>query len=109
MEVFGEAIYEGKPYITNSVGEHFMLKGNKKLYIFFVQPGVEREEMVSINSHYKGAYAFTGVKDKIKGIRWMDTGKEFEFVQNGDLLAVDFSGQPYGLSYAVRVAEAEIE
>lgn len=109
MDIYGEAIYEGKPYTTSSIGEHFVLKGNKKLYFFFIQPGVLREEMVSINAKYKGAYAFSGVKDKVKNIKWMDTGESFGFTQSGDLLAVDFPGQPYGYSYAVRVAEAEID
>ncbi len=108
INVFGEAIYEGRPYPTKSIGEHFILKGKNKLYIFFIQPGVQREEMVSVNGNYKGPYAFSGVKDTIKNIRWMDNKEPFEFTQNGDLLAVNFTGQPYGISYAVRVAEAEI-
>lgn len=66
------------------------------------------EEMVSVNGNYKGAYAFSGVTDTVKSIRWMDNKGSFEFTQKGDLLAVNFTGQPYGISYAVRVAEADI-
>jgi len=38
----------------------------------------------------------------------MDNGEELEFIQGSGMLCVDFTGQPYGTSYPVRVAKAKI-
>lgn len=106
MDIFGEAIYEGKPYPTKSMGQYFMLKGNQKLYIFCVRPGAQQNENVTVNTRKGGVYAFDGVKDTIKDIRWMDNGEQLDFVQKGEMLSVNFTAQSYGMSLCVRVAEA---
>ena len=106
MKIFGEAIYEGKPYPTTSMGQYFILKGEQKLYIFCVRPGAQQNENVTVNTRKGGVYAFEGVKDTVKDIRWMDNGEELDFVQKGEMLSVNFTAQSYGTSFCVRVAEA---
>lgn len=108
-KIFGEAIYDVKPYVTVSAGKNFMLKGDGKLYIFSIKPGSEQNANVSVNGSYYGPYAFGGVVDKVKSVKWMDNNEELNFAQSGDMLAVDMTGQKYGTSYCVRVAVAEIE
>ena len=39
----------------------------------------------------------------------MDNNEQLDFCQMGDILCVDMKGQPYGTSFGVRVAKAEIE
>lgn len=105
---FGEAIYEGKPYEAYSAGDNFILKGDGKLYLFCVHPGHKGNVHVTVNGSYNGSYAFDGVKDTIKNIAWMDNQEQLNFMQQGEMLTVDFTGQKYGVSYCVRVAVAEI-
>lgn len=108
-KTFGEAIYDVKPYVTTSFGKNFILKGNGKLYIFCIKPGSEQNANVSVNGSYYGPYAFGGVTDKVKSVKWIDNNEELNFAQSGDMLAVDMTGQKYGTSFCVRVAVAEIE
>lgn len=107
-EIFGEAIYKGKPYITRSAGQHFILKDDRKLYIFCIKPGSEQNSNVSVNASYCGSYAFDGVEDKIKQIKWIDNGEKLDYTQHEGMLTVKFTGQKYGTSFCVRVAEALI-
>ncbi|MBE5816396.1 MAG: alpha-L-fucosidase [Clostridiales bacterium] len=110
MEIFGEAIYEGKPYETKSMGKYFMLKGDKCLYIFCYSLSIAGDSNVTtLMGKYTGIYAFSGVKDKIKSIEWMDNGEDLSFTQNGEDLMVNITPMPYGASYCVRVAKAIIE
>lgn len=109
-EKFGEAIYEGKPYSATTSGNHFILKGDKSLYIFYMNSGVSGNENVAItDGNYFGSHAFDKVLDKVKSVKWMDNNEELSFIQNGDVLSVNFTAQKYGTSLCVRVAKAEIE
>ncbi len=106
---FGEAIYAVKPYPATSCGKHFILKGDKKLYIFCFDIGIKGDENVVVDRKGDGSYAFDNVSDKIKRIKWMDNDEELSFVQNADMLSVYLTKQDCGVSVCVRVAEAEIE
>ena len=106
---FGDAIYTAKPYGAQSAGENFILKGDKKLYIFCFGIGINGDENVTIDIAGCGTYAFDDVTDKVKSVKWMDNDEELKFTQNGDMLAVKLTKQPYGTSLFIRVAEAEIE
>lgn len=116
MKIFGEAIYNGRPYGSVSYGKHFILKGNNgnngnngKLYIFCFSPGEKGHPNVTVGGDkYIGNYGFSNVKDEVKSIKWIDNGEELDFVQKGDMLSVNFTGMDYGTSFCVRVAEAEI-
>ncbi len=106
MNIFGEAIYEGKPYESHSIGKNFILKGDGCLYIFCYDLGPEGMKDVIVGGKYKGVYAFSGIKDKVKSIKWLDNKEELDFAQDGENLMVNFTGSPYGTSYLVRVAKA---
>ena len=56
--------------------------------------------MVSVNPHYKGAYAFSGVKHKIKNIKWMDNGESFNFIQS-DMLQKYFFAINFHFTYFI--------
>ena len=109
MSIFGEAIYEGKPYPSGSIGKNFVLKGENCLYIFSYDLGQKGNENVTVGGSYAGIYAFSNVKDKIESIVWLDNNEELDFTQNGENLMVNLTGTPYGTSYCVRVAKAYLE
>lgn len=110
MDVFGEAIYNGRPCGIAGIGKNFALKSvdKKSLYLFVYDLGIEGDINVTVSGKYSGAYAFGGVKDKVLSLKWMDNDEELSFVQGNDMLAVNFTGQAYGKSYPVRVAKAII-
>ena len=111
MDIFGEAIYNGRPYATKSAGRNFILKSvdGKHLYFMVFDLGVEGSENVIANSSKKaGAYAFGNVTDKIKSLEWMDNGEKLKFSQSDNMFTANFTGYPYGTSYIVRVAKADI-
>lgn len=111
MNIFGEAIYNGKTYNSHCVGRNFVLKGDGCLYIFCYDLGIYGNENVTVASDgkYCGIYAFSNIDDKIKSIKWMDNSEELKFVQNNSDLTVHLTGMPYGTEYCVRVAKAVID
>ena len=109
MNIFGEAIYEGKPYDSHSIGKNFILKGDGCLYIFCYDLGIAGTENVTVGGKYAGIYAFSNIKDSVKSVEWLDSKEKLKFTQNGENLMIDFTGTPYGTSYCVRVAKATIK
>ena len=111
MDLFGEAIYNGRPCGVAGIGKNFALKSTdgKSLYLFVYDLAIKGDDNVTVAGKYRGAYAFGGVQDEIESVKWMDNDEELSFVQGDNMLAVDFTGQPYGKSYPVRVAKAVIK
>ncbi len=111
MSVFGEAIYNGRPCGAGSYSKNFVLKSTdgKYLYIFIYDLAKKGSANVVVGGKYSGAYAFGNIRDEISSVSWMDNGEELKFIQGSGMLCVDFTGQPYGTSYPVRVAKAKIE
>jgi len=108
MDIFGEAIYNGKPYGASSAAKNFILKGDGCLYIFAFDLSQCGDVNVSVGGLYQGAYAFSDVTDKVKYVHWMDNNEEIDFIQKDNSLCVDLCGYDYGTNYCVRVAKAII-
>ncbi len=106
MNIYGEAVYNGKPYSAGGCDKHFILKGENELYLFFFDISRLGSANVSMGGKYCGWYSFGGVTDSVKNISWMDNGEMLDFVQKDDLLSVNATGYPYGMSTCVRVAKA---
>lgn len=111
MELFGEAIYNGRPCGVNGIGKNFALKSvdGKSLYLFVYDLAIRGDDDVTVGGKYRGPYAFGGVSEEITSVTWMDNNEELSFIQGHDMLAVNFTGHPYGTSYPVRVAKATIK
>ncbi len=110
VNVYKEAIYDVKPYPAISTNDNFIVKGdNGKLYIFCLNPARIGDINVLVGGKHSTLTTFKNVPDKIKSVKWMDNGQNLNFTQNNGLLAIDFKELKYGISYGVRVAEAEIE
>ncbi len=108
MDIYGEAIYNGKPHSGRCNGKHFILKSEDALYIFVFDLAQNGDENVVVGGNFQGAIAFSNVKEKIKSIKWMDSDEDLSFLQNGDMLSINANGYPYGVSTCVRVAKANI-
>ena len=111
MDIFGEAIYNGRPYNSRNDGRSFILKSvdGRYLYIFVYDLGTVGDVNVIVGGKRTGNYSFGRVTDKISSVKWMDNGEQLSFIQGDDMLCVNMTGYPYGTSYRVRVARAEIE
>lgn len=109
MKLYGEAIYEGRPYPAGGMGKHFVLKGKDALYLFFYDLGKEIHANVTVPGGKTGPYAFAGVTDEIAAIEWMDNGESLRFSQTDGMLAVFATGYAYGASTCVRVAKATLK
>ena len=112
MNIYGTAIYNGRPYITYPNKRDFLLKDindDKTLYLFRFDLGLKGSENVSIGYQENTDNLFTGVNDAIASITWMDNGEELEFTQNEDKLSVNFTPFYYGNSLCVRVAEIKLK
>jgi len=111
MNIFGEAIYEGRPHDSYTNGKSFILKSldGSSLYIFAFDLGSDDTKYNPATNKYCGGVCFNDVSEKIKSIRWMDSDEELDFMQGKNMLTVKFTGYPYGTNLCVRVAKAEIE
>lgn len=110
MELFGEAVYNGKPYgATSHSAKDFVLKGDGYLYFFIHDLGQLGNVNVTKGGKYSGNLAFNNVCDEIESIEWMDCGEKLEFMQNGKTFTFNATGFPYGKSTCVRVAKAKIK
>ena len=109
VKLFGEAIYDVKPYGSYGMGKNFILKGKDCLYLFFFNITSNGDSHVKNSEGYHGAYAFGDVADKIQEIFWLDNQEQLSFCQQGDMLTVNATGYPYGISACVRVAKAMLK
>ena len=111
MDVFGKAVYDGRPYRTQKDGRSFVQKSvdGRCLYIFAYDLGTAGDSNVIVDGKPVGNYVFEGITDKIVSVEWMDNGEALDFTQKEGMLGVHMTKHPYGTSYIVRVAEAKLE
>ena len=113
MEVYGKAIYNGRPYITYTDKREFWLKDatdEHVAYLFRFNPGHGRgNKNVTIGFDTESAVLLEKVDRPVDTITWIDNGESLFFEQNGTDLQVNFTGYPYGQSLCVRVAEVKFK
>ena len=108
MNIYGEAIYNGKPCAAKCEGKHFILRGDDAAYLFFFDLSISGDAHVTVGMTADGSYHFEGVDDEFDCIKWMDNDEVLAFVQNGDQLNVKATRYPSGMTTSVRVAKATI-
>ena len=109
MELYGEAIYNGRPYSTATENKNFVLKSDDALYFFCYNLGREENANVVVDENYAGWMTFAGITDEIASLAWMDNGEKLTFMQKEDALSANFTGFPYGMSTCVRVAKGTLK
>jgi alpha-L-fucosidase len=109
MEVYGRAIYNGRPYLTYENRREFLLRDafcDKTAYLFvFDRKQSSGDKNVSLGDGSSSFLPLDGIDGKIGLIRWMDSGEKLAFEQQDDKLIIDPKGFGYGTNLCVRVAE----
>lgn len=108
MGLFGEAIYEGRPYWYSLDVKNFIMKSDKKAYIFCFDLLRKGSANVTYLSGSEGDFIFENCDLKIENLHWMDNGEKLDFASENGNLRVNFSGYDYGMDYCVRVACADL-
>lgn len=90
--------------------EDFLLRGEDGSYYLFCHnilmssdPNVTPDW--ATNTNYLCNFKLDA---KIKSVKWLESGADVEFHQNGDSVSVRTTPQPYGQSMVVRVAKIEV-
>ena len=113
MQVYGKAIYNGRPYLTYADKRDFLLKDatdEGTAYLFHFNPGsVGGDVNVSVGFDGDRAVAFEGVTAPVLRIKWMDADEDVPFEQTGDTVKCNLLGYKYGRSLCVRVAEIKFK
>ena len=109
MELYGEAIYLGKPHGAKcSYPKNFILKSDTSLYLFLHDLGKGGSANVTLNTKHPGSLVFEGLLEKIESIEWMDNAEKLHFAQEEGTLYLHATKFPYGVSTCVRVAKAKL-
>jgi alpha-L-fucosidase len=113
MAKYGEAIYNGRPYIVYENTPDFILKhatDEKTGYLFKFKPGQSGGDVnVTLNPQWANVSAYNKVDKQVESMRWLDTGDPIDFQQEGETLEANLHGYLYGTQYHVRVAEIKFK
>lgn len=113
MGIYGEAIYNGRPYKIYHDMREFLLKDvhdPSVAYLFRFRPGqTSGDENVSLNLQDRNILTFPDIRKHVREICWMDNGEPLLFRQEDDKLTVRLTGFPYGQSLCVRVARIRFQ
>lgn len=112
--VYGNAIYNGRPYFVCENSKDFVLKDIKDentLYFFVHNLGMLGNEHVVVFGGGGGKERKFDISDgrTIKDVEWMDNAEKLSFKQDGKTAEVSCTGFPYGCNYCVRVAKVTLE
>ena len=112
MEMFGRAIYNGRPYITLDGKKEFVLrdvKDEKLFYAFKYNLGIGGNPNVTLENAGNNLLIFDGFEGEVESVKWMDNSQELKFSQEDGKLSIACANYRYGQSYCVRVAEIRIK
>ena len=112
MDLFGEAVYHGRPAGILGEGEDFGLIGQDgSIYLFVFNLGISGNSHVTVGKRGSRLATFQGIHQKVKKIRWMDNGQELSFMQDAEqgMFTFHATGFDYGHQYVVRVAKISAE
>jgi len=111
VDIYREALYLPRPSGIEIADKEkdFILVGDNCYYLFVhgLQMGGDinvalRREMPD----YTDKFTLSG---KIRSVKWLDSGKDVDFSQEGDRVTVCTEPQPYGEQLVVKVARIELE
>lgn len=108
MELFGQAIYNGRPFWHSEKTKNVVLKDSEHVYFIYFDLLRKGSANVVYLEGAEGAFTFENFNLPVRNIRWMDNGEKLEYQSNGNDLTVHFAGYDYGMDYCVRVAIGDI-
>jgi len=109
VQVYGKAIFNGRPYITYGDKREFLLKDIESAdtaYLFcFDLKQKSGNAHVSLGFNPENATVLEKLDRQVASVTWMDNGESLSFRQEKDVLSVNLTGFAYGQNLCVRVAE----
>jgi alpha-L-fucosidase len=112
MNIYGKAIYNGRPYIAVEGKRDFILrdiKDPKTFYLFKYDLGMGGDTNVALDGGAAGIVEFDGFEETAESVRWLDDGADLNFEQNGTNIKIGCNNFRYGQSHCVRVAEIKVK
>ncbi|MBQ9805378.1 MAG: alpha-L-fucosidase [Clostridia bacterium] len=109
-EIHRDALYLPRPTKIAIEGKDkdFLLRGEGCYYLFVhdIPMGgninvAERFERADYTDRF-------ALPEKIRSIKWLDSGKDLDFVQNGERVTVCYDSQKYGENLVIKIAKIEI-
>ena len=109
--IHAEALYAPRPSGIGVAGKerNFILKGDGCYYLFVHGLGMEGNinvELIRDVPDYNNSFV---LPEKIRSVRWLDSGEPLAFSQKGDRVNVLTAPQLYGEQLVVKVAKIEVE
>ena len=109
MDIFGEAVYNGKPvYNIKCQGNDFMLQNGNTYYYVAMNLSMGGDVNV-VADVVRGPRAVDGFDKEIISATWMDDGEEGVFMQEveNELLTIKCEPFPYGTDLVVNILKIE--
>ncbi len=88
----------------------FLLRGEGAYYLFCHELPMLGSANVVINDENRKDFTISfRLPEKIKEVKWLDTGAPLTFKQEGELVDITTATQPYGQSVVIRIAKITAE
>ena len=106
-----EAMYLPRPSGIEIEGKEkdFILRGDGCYYLFIHNLPIKGDINVTLRFEMPDYTDKFVLPEKVKSVKWLDSGKDLDFAQDGDRVTVCFDAQPYGENLVIKVAKIEIE
>ena len=111
MRLYGDAIYNGRPFIAKEGEKDFILRDvndDSVFYAFKHGLGINGNANVTLAKGGRGYSVFEGFPFPIESVTWMDNDAPIAFEQDGDTLTLKCNDFAYGQHYCVRVAKITV-
>ena len=114
MNLFGQAIYDGRPAGIKGTGKNFgLLSKDDCVYLFFhdIKMDGDWNEFAEAGKLGFGPQTFSNIPQEIESIIWMDDGSSASFEQDitSHTVTVDCPKYQYGDNFVVRVAKCKFK
>ena len=112
MNIYGKAIYNGRPYIAEVGKRDFMLrdiKDEKTFYVFKYDLGMGGDTNVALDGGNATVVEFAGFEGEVESVKWMDNSQSLDFAVENGTLRIACPNFRYGQSHCVRVAEIKVK
>ena len=110
IKTYATALFGTEPCEMQGMQKDFVLKKNKKIYVFVHEVGTSGDANV-MRTIDRGYAAFLNVTKKVSHGRWMNNGEPVVYTQDleNQSLFIEPTMFQYGEAGIVRVAEFDIE
>ena len=110
VDIYSEALYLPRPSGIDVEGKEkeFILRGDGCYYFFAYDLGMQASvnvELVKNVPNYNNVFT---LPERVKSVKWIDSGEDVYFSQDGDKVTITTTPQLYGEQLVVKVAKIEV-